>query len=245
METREKSLRRDLWSMRVKAILFDLGGTLIDATELYETFHRILLLKGIKRSSREVEKAMREAESELKEEFGDDVPKDTNYYVRWNLNVLHRLRVHDRDSELAEEIDKHWFDYMEIKPHTGLHSVLNRLADSGVKLGIITNGYESDLDKILPKLALENFFDILVAADTIEKKKPDPEIFLYAIKKLNVSPSEAVFVGDEYKIDYVGAEKAGLIPFLFEAKGRRKEKNTPHGINVVHSLPELLSRIDL
>lgn len=231
--------------MRVKAVLFDLGGTLIDATELHETFHRILQLKGIKRSSHEVEKDMREAESELKKEFGDDVPKDTDYYVRWNLNVLHRLKVYDRDSELAEEIDKHWFDYMEIKPHAGLHNALNRLADSGVKLGIITNGYESDLDKILPKLDLENFFDILVAADTIGKKKPDPEIFLYALRKLKVPPSEAVFVGDEYEIDYVGANKAGLIPFLFEVKGRRKEKNIPQGINVVHSLPELLSRIDL
>jgi putative hydrolase of the HAD superfamily len=231
--------------MRVKAVLFDLGGTLIDATELYETFHRILQLKGIKRSSHEVEKSMREAESELKKEYGDDVPKDTDYYVRWNLNVLHRLRVYDRDSELAEEIDKHWFDYMEIKPHTGLHNVLNRLADSGVKLGIITNGYESDLDKILPKLALRNSFDILVAADTIGKKKPDPEIFLYALRKLKVSPSEAIFVGDEYEIDYVGANKAGLVPFLFEAKGKRKEKTVPRGINVVHSLPELLSKIDL
>jgi putative hydrolase of the HAD superfamily len=231
--------------MRVKAVLFDLGGTLIDATELYETFHRILQLKGIKRSSHEVERSMREAESELKKECGDDVPKDTDYYVRWNLNVLHRLRVYDRDSELAEEIDKHWFDYMDIKPHTGLHNVLNRLADSGVKLGIITNGYESDLDKILPKLALRNSFDILVAADTIGKKKPDPEIFLYALKKLKVPPSEAIFVGDEYEIDYVGANKAGLIPFLFEAKGKRKEKTIPKGINVVHSLPELLSKIDL
>lgn len=218
---------------------------MIDSAELFETFHRILLLKGIKRSSREVEKAMREAELKLKRNFGDDVPKDTDYYMRWNLNILHRLKVYDRDSELAEEIDKHWFDYMEIKPHAGLHEVLDRLSESGVKLGIITNGYESDLEKILPKLSLQNFFDILVAADTIGKKKPDPEIFLYAVRKLTVSPDETVFVGDEYEIDYVGAKTAGLIPILFEEKRRRKGKSSPQGVSVVRSLTELLSKIEL
>jgi putative hydrolase of the HAD superfamily len=228
--------------MKVNAVLFDLGGTLIDSAELFETFRRILSLKGIRRSSREVANAMRDAELELKE-FGDDVPKDTDYYVRWNLNVLHRLRIYDRDTDLAEEIDKHWFDYMEIRPHSGLHDVLDKLSESGFKLGIITNGYESDLEKILPRLSLQDFFDILVAADTIGKKKPDPEIFLYAVRKLNISPSEAAFVGDEYEIDYVGAEKAGLIPILFEEKVKKRDKNLPQGVNLVHSLTELLAII--
>jgi putative hydrolase of the HAD superfamily len=229
--------------MKVKAVLFDLGGTLIDSTELFETFHRILLLKGIKRSSHAVEKAMREAELQLKREYGGDVPKDTDYYAKWNLNVLHRLGVCDRDLELAEDIDKNWFDYMEIKPHEGLHDVLEKLSAHGIKLGIITNGYESDLDKILPKISLQGFFDILVAADTIGKRKPDVDIFLYAVRKLAVSPSETVFVGDEYEIDYLGAEKAGLIPILFEEKRRKKGISLPRKVNAISSLSELLSRI--
>ncbi len=230
--------------MKARAVLFDLGGTLIESAELFETFHRILTLKGIKKPIRQVEKAMKEAELEIKGELGEDVPKDIDYYTRWNLNILHRLKVYDDDCELAEEIDKHWFDYMEIKPHAGLHDTLRRLSASGLKLGIVTNGYESDLEKILPKLSMQNFFDVLVAADTIGKKKPDPAIFLYAVQKLEIKPSETVFVGDEYDIDYIGAKQAGLIPILFEEKRRGKREN-PLGLNVGRSLTELLSKIEL
>jgi putative hydrolase of the HAD superfamily len=229
--------------MKIRAVLFDLGGTLIDSAELFETFHRILSLKGIKRSIGKVEKAMRDAEQELKQEFGEAVPKDTDYYVRWNLNILHRLNVYNRDNELAEEIDKHWFGYMEIKPHAGLHEVLGKLSASGVKLGIVTNGYESDLEKILPKLSLQVSFDVLVAADTIGKKKPDPEIFLYAVRMLGVKPNEVVFVGDEYEIDYIGAKEAGLIPILFQQKGKRK--SSLEGVKIVHSLTDLLLKIEM
>jgi putative hydrolase of the HAD superfamily len=230
--------------MRAKAILFDLGGTLIDSEEFFDTFQRILKRKGIRRSKHDVEEAMLEAEQQLKNKYRDEVPKDSEYYVRWNLGILHRLDIHERDTELAEEIDKHWFDYMKIRPHEGLLEVLRTLKERGLKLGIVTNGYQSDLDKILPMLRLGNVFDILVAADTIGRKKPDPEIFLHAIMKLRVSASETVFVGDEYENDYLGAKKAGLIPFLLQAKRKRVKRDVPSAINVIHSLPELLSKID-
>ncbi|WXG43820.1 MAG: HAD family hydrolase [Promethearchaeati archaeon SRVP18_Atabeyarchaeia-1] len=230
--------------MKAKAVLFDLGGTLIRSAELYDTFHRILKLKGIRRSRDDVKEAMLEAERELKKEYGSKVPGDAEYYVRWNLNILHRLRIYERDTELAEEIDKHWFDYMEIQPHAGMSEVLRALKKRGVKLGVVTNGYESDLEKILPKLDVGDAFDILVAADTVGKKKPDPGVFLYAIKRLKVNPGETVFVGDEYDNDYVGAEKAGMVPFLLETKKRKMRRRGANRINVIHSLPELLSRIE-
>jgi putative hydrolase of the HAD superfamily len=235
--------------MRVKAVLFDLGGTLMNQGSFLEitieTFHKILKLKGIEKPKSSVKKAIVEADSKLKLQFGEDVPKDVDYYVRWNLEVLHRLGIYDRDSELADHIDKHWFDYMEIEPSPGVFDVLRKLTDRGVKLGIVTNGYQSDLEKILPKLRLEDVFDILVAADTIDKKKPDPDIFLYTIRKLKVSPCETVFVGDEYDNDYVGAEKAGLNPFLLQARRKRRQKDVPAGINLIHNLPELLSKIEI
>ena len=232
-------------AMRVKAVLFDLGGTMIDSAELYETFRRILKLNGITRSSQAVKKAMLKAEHELKRDYGNEVPKDADYYIRWNLSILRILDVHERDKELAEQIDKHWFDYMEIRPHAGLSDILGTLKERGVKIGIVTNGYESDLEKILPKLRLGDVFDILVAADTIGKKKPNPDIFLYTIKRLNVKPNETVFVGDEYENDYLGAEKAGLFPILLQVKGRKMQRNLPAEINVIHSLPELLSKIEI
>jgi len=230
--------------MKVEAVLFDLGGTLI-VSKFSETFRNILQLKGIKRSLHAVEKAMVEAELELKKQSGNNVPKDVDYYTRWNLGILHRLNVYDRDSELAKHIDRYWFDYMEVQPLPGAIDVLEKLVDQGVKIGIVTNGYESDLEKIIPKMGVGNIFDVLVAADSLGRRKPDPEVFLHAVRKLKVPPSTAVFVGDEYDTDYVGAERAGLIPFLLRTKERSKVKSLPAGTNVISGLPELLHKIGL
>jgi HAD superfamily hydrolase (TIGR01549 family) len=238
------ALQMGVGAMKVEAVLFDLGGTLI-VSKFSETFRKILQLKGIKRPVRAVEKAMAEAELELKKQFGDDVPKDVDYYSRWNLGILHLLNVYDRDSELAKHIDKYWFDYMEVRLLPGAIEVLKRLVDQGVKVGIVTNGYESDLDKIVPILGVGNIFDVLVAADSLGRRKPDPEVFLYAVRKLKVPPSSTVFVGDEYDTDYIGAEKAGLIPFLLRIKQRIKMKGVPTGTNVIRSLPELLLKLSL
>jgi putative hydrolase of the HAD superfamily len=229
--------------VKIKAVLFDLGGTLIDSAEFYDTFQRILKLKGIERSARDVKRAMLEAELELKKEIGGGVPKDTDYYTRWNLEILHRLGIRGRDLELAEDIDKHWFDYMEVRVQPGAYELVKSLTDRGIKLGIVTNGYESDLEKILPKLSMQRAFDVLVAADSLGKRKPDPEPFLHAVRKLGVTAAETVFVGDEYQVDYVGAMRAGLIPFLFDPKKRRK--SMLRKVQVIHSLPDLLSKINL
>lgn len=112
--------------VKIKAVLFDLGGTLIDSTEFCDTFQRILRLKGIERSVRDVKRAMLEAELELKKEIGGGVPKDTDYYTRWNLGILHRLGIRGRDLELAEDIDKHWFDYMEVRVQPGAYELVKR-----------------------------------------------------------------------------------------------------------------------
>lgn len=210
-----------------------------------ETFRKILQLKRINRSLRAVEKAIVEAELELTKQLRDDVPKDIDYYTRWNLGILHHLNVYNGDSELAKNIDRNWFDYMEVQPLPGAIDVLQKLTNQGVKIGIVTNGYESDLEKIIPKLGVGDIFDVLVAADSLGRRKPDPEVFLHAIRELNVPPSATVFVGDEYYTDYVGAEKAGLIPFLLRTKERKKVKSLPAGTNVIRSLPDLLSKLVL
>jgi HAD superfamily hydrolase (TIGR01549 family) len=228
--------------VEIRAVLFDLGGTLI-ISRFSETFRRILSLKGIKRSVRAVEKAMVEAELELKKEFRDDVPRDVDYYTRWNLGILHRLKVFSRDSELAKHIDKYWFDYMEVEPLPGAIDVLKRLVDKGIRIGIVTNGYESDLEKIIPRLGVGDMIDVFVAADSLGRRKPDPEVFLHAVRRLGVPPGAAVFVGDEFDIDYVGAEKAGLIPILLRIGEGSKSKKLPAGTNVIGSLFELLPRL--
>jgi len=60
---------------------------------------------------------------------------------------------------------------------------------------------------------LTSYFDVVVGVAVCRKAKPDRTIFLYAIRRLDVSPEEAIFIGDSVKHDYGGARKAGFETF--------------------------------
>lgn len=86
------------------------------------------------------------------------------------------------------------------------------------------------------KLNLTNCFDVVVGMDTCNKGKPDRKIFLYALDKLRVRPTEALFVGDSVKYDYEGAKGAGLKPLIIDREGK-----APPNVDAVRNLTEVLS----
>jgi putative hydrolase of the HAD superfamily len=102
-------------------------------------------------------------------------------------------------------------------------------------VGIVTNAVKKDYDQILQKLAAEHYFDVVVGIDPCNKAKPNKEIFLYALKKLQLKPSEVLFVGDSVERDYEGAERTGLKPLIIDRKGRDL-KNA----DCINSLTEIL-----
>ena len=92
------------------------------------------------------------------------------------------------------------------------------------------------MNGILPKVDLQKFFDVVVAIDTLRKMKPDIEVFTYALEKLGVENSEAIFVGDEVPTDYQGALKAGLTVYLIDRNERIKDA----GIKTITSLEDII-----
>ncbi|RLI19572.1 haloacid dehalogenase, partial [Candidatus Bathyarchaeota archaeon] len=76
-------------------------------------------------------------------------------------------------------------------------------------------------EKII-RLGLHHFFDIVVISEEVGSEKPDTKIFEVALKKLNIEPYEAVYVGDNLETDILGANKAGMISIRI-LKGKHKE----------------------
>lgn len=198
----------------VKAVLFDLGGTLIYTTEIPKVYKSILEAHGIKRSIKEISHAHEETEKHL------DIKKLAvlfeEYWIRWNLQILKRLGIKENMRALAETIAEKWWDYSEVELYPEVVEILKQLRSIGLKIGIVTNGLESDYREILQKVGLLDSFDVTVGIDTVGKMKPHIEIFHYALNKLKVSPGETVFVGDRLEEDYEGARKAGLKPLLID-----------------------------
>ena len=219
--------------MRVKAVLFDLGGTLIKTADIPEIFKRILQNYGVNVPIEEIREAHRGVEeSEVVEgmlEGGQD------FWIGWNLKVLERVGIQEKIAFLAKKIDELWWEHADLEVYADAIDTLVQLKAKGVKTGVITNGLRRDYENILDRLSLTNSFDVVVGIDTLNKAKPDKEIFLHTVKMLGVHPEQAVFIGDSVKYDYEGAERAGLKPLLILREGKASE-----GVETIRTLTEVL-----
>ncbi|MDH5450477.1 MAG: HAD family hydrolase [Candidatus Bathyarchaeota archaeon] len=223
--------------MHVKAVLFDLGRTLVKTAYFPKIYKRILQIYGVKVSSEEVLKAHRDNEKEFDVVKGQlQLGKD--FWIKWNLRVLESVSIQQNRRLLAKKIDELWWEYADAEVYPDVMETLAQLKAKGVKVGMVTNGLKKDFEQILARLKLTNYFDVVVGIDTCNKGKPDKEIFLYALDKLRVRPEEAVFVGDSLKYDYEGAKKAGLKPLLIDREGKSSEN-----VETIRNLTEVLQLV--
>jgi len=216
----------------VKAVLFDLGGTLIDTADIFEILRRILEAHGLKRSLDEISLAHKETEKQLNPK---DYPRlSDEFYVIWNLHILEKLGIRKNVQSLARKVSEEWWDHSDVRLYPDAEETLRQLKNMGLKVGLVTNGFQSDIDQILPRVGLANFFDVTVGVDAVGKTKPNREIFLYAPKKLGVSPQETLFVGDQIETDYEGARKAGLKALLIDREDKIRKR-----VKKIRSLKEI------
>ncbi len=106
--------------------------------------------------------------------------------------------------------------YGEIRRETGVRlfdgvpEMLARLGARGYRLGLLTNGLSEMQWEKIRNLNLERHFDVLVIAGDIGWSKPDGRAFAVLLDRLGARPAEALFVGDSYALDIVGAHDAGM-----------------------------------
>lgn len=221
---------------QVRTVLFDLGGTLVKTTEIPHVMKRILKHRGINRSLQEISQAWMKAEKGLN--FRDLTRLLDEFWVQWNLRILSNLQVKSNTQRLAKFITTHWWNYSNVSLYPDAEKTLPLLKERGLKIGLVTNGLQSDVDKILPKAGLQDFFDIVVVIDTLRKMKPDTEVFHYALQKLKTTPSSAIFIGDEVEADYRGAQRSGLTAYLID----RDCKVHDESLNKIASLHDLFKQ---
>jgi len=93
--------------------------------------------------------------------------------------------------------------------------LLNDLKGRGLILGLISN-IEQDMTETLTKLELPSWLDTIVTSLDTGAGKPRPEIFQEALRRAGVQPSEALYIGDQYQVDVVGARGVGMKGILID-----------------------------
>lgn len=220
----------------IRAVLFDLGGTLVQTTEIPRVYKRILEAHGVKSSLREISVAHEETEKYL--DVQELAILFEEYWIRWNLQILKRLKIRNNIEALAQTIAEQWWNYSDINLYPDVMQTLKQLRDMGLKTGLVTNGLENDYREILRKTGLSSFFDVTVGIDTVGRMKPHKDIFLHAVDKLEVLPAETLFIGDRLEEDYKGSRKAGLRPLLID-----RDQIIHSDVEKIADLREIINRL--
>jgi putative hydrolase of the HAD superfamily len=189
----------------IKAVLFDLDGTLYDrdaamltlAHDQYATFQQTLapLVDEHRFISRFLEL------------------DDHGYASR--SDVYRRLADEFAlDNWLTVDLERHFWEAYnrrcEISADT--RSTLATLRAAGKSLGIVTNGQTEWQSRKIEGLGLDSLFDVILISEREGIRKPDARIFDRARERCGIDrPAEAMFVGDHPDVDVAGAHAAGMV----------------------------------
>lgn len=87
---------------------------------------------------------------------------------------------------------------------------LQQRRQDGFKLGIVTNGSTNAQQAKIEKTGLDKLVDTFLISEKERIRKPEPEIFLRAAKRLDAATTECVFIGDNPRADVYGAQQVGM-----------------------------------
>ncbi|MBN2539571.1 MAG: HAD family hydrolase, partial [Deltaproteobacteria bacterium] len=123
-------------------------------------------------------------------------------------------------------------------------SVLKTLS-SRYRLGLVSNTQgqvQSDGHRLSLFPGIAKFFDaIIIAGEGDVPPKPDPEPFLRCLTELGIKPQEALFVGDDWRIDICGAKDAGIRPIWLQHRSvHRTWPVVDTSVPIIHDLTPLI-----
>jgi putative hydrolase of the HAD superfamily len=211
----------------IHAVLFDLDGTLRhNCPDAIQSFFNKATELGLVDSPERRRAVTRWnfaywADSEdLKRDiltFGED---ESAFWL--NYGIL-QLEAFGCAAGQARDLAPDLFAYMseEFEPEDvvpeEVPETLARLKDSGYLLGVVSNRNNS-FEDYLDEIGLGDYFAFSLAAGQIKSWKPDAEIFHHALRKAESLPQQAVYVGDNYFADVIGARRVGIRPILLDPK---------------------------
>ena len=177
-------------------VLFDLDGTLVDtAPDLADAVNTALDTLGVQRwpeaqlriwigggMASLVERALQAANADA----GLQARALAASLEHYRLNLAHRSR-----------------------PFPGTVTVLKWLRAAGTCLACVTNKRTAFVQPLLQALHLAEYFDAVVCGDTLAHMKPHPAPLLYAAEQLDVTPAQALMIGDSEN-DVLAARAAGM-----------------------------------
>jgi putative hydrolase of the HAD superfamily len=212
----------------IKAIFFDLDGTLRHSVPAGgDVFTDYVSTLGFRITNDDRLRAMRwehlywANSMDLRDDLLAHSGESENFWVEYSRRRLVALGITPALArEYAPRVSAHMGT--EYKPQSvipdDVRRALAELKQAGYLLAVLSNR-EKPFVQLLHDHNIGDFFDFSVAAGEVNAYKPDPGLFEHALKIAEVTAQQAIYVGDNYFADVVGARRAGLTPILVDPRG--------------------------
>ena len=171
--------------MQFSAILFDLDGTLLDTIP-----------------------DLADAANAMRQDMGlAPIAEDilATYVGKGVEQLVIRTLGHDSAPASVEMVMRGLARYQDhyralngqrSRLYPGVLAGLDAFREQGMRMGVVTNKGTEFTGPLLRQMGLDGYFDIVVCGDTCERKKPDPMPLLHACALLDITPAQALFIGD-------------------------------------------------
>jgi putative hydrolase of the HAD superfamily len=217
--------------VRYPVVLLDVGETLIGPRDSFGAVYAAVLEgMGLPLPGEALERGLRETWRDLDHTIppGSDRYSyfpggEREYWMRFTRSTLEKALLSDvREPFVGEVLDRlaeafrersAWRVYPDVLP------ALEQLRTAGVRMGVVSN-WDSNLPRLLERLGLAHFFDVIGVSHLEGVEKPAPKFFRRVLGRMNAATGEALHVGDVPELDIAGAHAAGLDGLLIDRKGK-------------------------
>jgi len=214
----------------VKAVIFDLDGTLVTAEIDFKGMLRALHNLFVSQGFPEEALPMRSTRDLLHGAFA--------YAHKQGMSPVEISRLRDRAYAVAAKVE--WEGARKAQLAPGAIETLQELRRRRLGVAVLTNDNRLVTDYLLEKHGLRELVDIVISRDDTPRMKPATEGLQLILHHFSLSPKEALFVGDS-TIDVMTAKKVGMLCIGLLSGVRTAEELREEGaIVVLNSLSELI-----
>ena len=241
--------------MKIKGILFDINGTLIDIhtdegmDEIYRAVSHFLTYQGINLHRGEVREQYYRIMEEQTKARGEEHPEFDavavwREFLERNLNSAQRLQPDKMQAmprflaEMFRGISRHRLElYQDVK------SVLEELKPR-FSLAVVSDGQSPWALPEMRAMGIDGYFDPIVISSDYGFRKPDSRLFHAALDAIEADPEEVLFVGNDMYRDVFGAKQMGIKTVFFASNQGRSHMEGVEPDYIIYGFSELRKAID-